>query len=244
MTALPLLVNKLHKSFRQGATDIHVLKGLSMQAEPGEMVAIMGPSGSGKSTLLHVIAGLTPASAGNVEINGQDIARLNDRRMTAMRRRNVGFIFQAFNLIPTLTVRDNIALPILADGQRADQQLLLQLAERLGIADKLNVYPHQLSGGEQQRVAIARALLPHPAIILADEPTGSLDSDSGQAFCQLLRSCCSEDQHSIVLVTHEPSVALWANRVLVMRDGLFTREIPIRPGMTPLELAGAYQDAG
>lgn len=243
MTSTPLAIQQLEKNFQQGDRQIQVLKGLSMLANSGEMVAIMGPSGSGKSTLLHVIAGLTPASAGQVKINGEDIAGLSDRRLTAMRRRHIGLIFQAFNLIPTLNVHDNIALPMLADGRQAKHDAIAQLAERLGIGDKLGVYPNQLSGGEQQRVAIARALLPQPALILADEPTGNLDSDNGQALCKLLRDFCSKEQHCIVLVTHEPAVAIWSDRVLVMRDGSFTREINVTKDMTAMDLARAYQEA-
>jgi putative ABC transport system ATP-binding protein len=243
MSSSPLVVEGLEKSFQQGDKQLEVLKGLSMRANNGEMVAIMGPSGSGKSTLLHVIAGLTPANAGQITINGQDIAGLSDRRLTALRRRHIGLVFQAFNLIPTLNVHDNIALPMLADGRQSTREEIAQLAERLGISDKIGVYPNQLSGGEQQRVAIARALLPQPALILADEPTGNLDSDNGQALCKLLRSFCDEEQHCIVLVTHEPAVAIWSDRVLVLRDGCFTREIAVSKEMTALDLARAYQEA-
>ncbi len=238
----PLALENVQKRFRQGGLDVLALKGISLTVSGGDFVAIMGPSGSGKSTLLHVIAGLTDATAGRVLVHGQDLARLPDRRLTALRRRQIGVVFQAFNLIPTLSVRDNIALPVLADGRPCDHDRLQRLAILLGIADKLDRRPGKLSGGEQQRVAIARALLPAPAIILADEPTGSLDSDAGQNLCQLLRLCCEQEHQTILLVTHEPSVAAWARRTLVLKDGQLHGELAANSQNNPQALAAAYQD--
>lgn len=241
LPSLPLAVEDVHKKFCQGGVDIDVLKGISLTVPGGDFVAIMGPSGSGKSTLLHVMAGLTDATSGRVRIHGTDIAALSDRRLTALRRRQIGVVFQAFNLIPTLSVQDNITLPVLADGRACDRDRLLRITSLLGIVDKLDRRPGKLSGGEQQRVAIARALLPAPAIILADEPTGSLDSESGQNLCRLLHTCCQQEKQTILLVTHEPSVAVWARRTLVLKDGRLVGEIPSSDQHDAQALAAAYQ---
>ena len=240
-SSLPLVVENLHKRFRQEGVDIPALNGVSLAVPDGDFVAIMGPSGSGKSTLLHVIAGLTNATSGQVRIHGMDIATLSDRRMTALRRRQIGVVFQAFNLIPTLSVQDNITLPVQADGRACDLGRLLRITSLLGIDDKLDRRPGKLSGGEQQRVAIARALLPAPAIILADEPTGSLDSEAGQNLCRLLRTCCEQEKQTILLVTHEPSVAAWARQTLVLKDGRLVGKIPSSDQNDAQALAAAYQ---
>lgn len=238
---VPLSVHALGKTFRQGAQEIAVLQDISFTVRPGEFLAVMGPSGSGKSTLLHVIGGLTEISSGRVEVAGIDIGGLSDARMTLLRRRQIGFVFQAFNLIPNLSVHDNIALPCLADGRRQLAGRISRLAESLGLSDKLGRLPGTLSGGEQQRVAIARALLPEPALILADEPTGSLDAASGEALCRLLQQLCLERHCTIVMVTHEPSVALYASRGLILRDGRRQGEFAIVPSMSVLELTGLYR---
>ena len=236
----PLQIEHLVKSFPAGGEQVSVLRDISLTARKGDFIAIMGPSGSGKSTLLHCIAGLTPCDAGRILIDGEETSHCNDLHMTALRRRKIGFIFQAFNLLPNLPVLDNICLPLFADGQKPDPKLLHELAERLGIADKLRRRPGSLSGGEQQRVAIARALLTSPSVILADEPTGSLDSVAGQELCQQLRQFCDQDGKTILMVTHEPAVALWAKKVIVLLDGKITGEIAVHPELKALELAAEY----
>ena len=203
----------------------------------------MGASGSGKSTLLHVLAGLTWPDEGRIVIDDTDLSQLSDAKLTSFRRRRLGLVFQAFNLIPTLTARENILLPLLVDGKAAPAAGRLEtLAERLGIAARLHHRPDALSGGEQQRVAIARALITDPALVLADEPTGSLDSVSGQNLCRLLRELCQEQQRTIVVVTHEPTVAVWAQRVVVMKDGSVLTEFATQDFKDAHSLAAHYQD--
>lgn len=242
MDIIPLQVEHLCKDFKQGGNAVRILNDLSFTVTKGDFVAVMGPSGSGKSTLLHVIGGLTDLTDGIVRIDGDSIADLGDANMTCLRRRKVGFVFQSFNLIPNLSVQDNITLPVQADGKPVDQVHLKELAERLGIADKLSRKPGNLSGGEQQRVAIARALLPNPAIILADEPTGSLDTTSGQSFCKLLSELCSEQECTIIMVTHEPAVAIHAKRTMILKDGRLIGEFDNNSCVTAHELAARYQD--
>ncbi|MEN6450382.1 MAG: ABC transporter ATP-binding protein, partial [Thermoguttaceae bacterium] len=184
--APPLRVERLTKRFQQGAATVEALRGVSLTIQRGEFVAVMGASGSGKSTLLHVMAGLTRPEAGRVEVDGRDLATMPDRELTLFRRRRIGLVFQAFNLIPTLSARDNVLLPVLADGRSGMVEDRLDgLLERLGLDGRAIHRPDALSGGEQQRVAIARAVIGDPSIILADEPTGSLDSVTGQSICRL-----------------------------------------------------------
>jgi putative ABC transport system ATP-binding protein len=216
----PLVVEKATKRFRQGDVIVEALKSVSMTINRGEFVAVMGASGSGKSTLLHVMAGLTKPDHGRILVDGQDLSAMSDRRLTHFRRRQIGLVFQAFNLISTLTAEDNILLPFLAAGRKDSGNVQLdKLLTRLDLVQRRRHRPDALSGGEQQRVAIARALIADPSIILADEPTGSLDSVSGQNICRLLRELCLEQNRTIVVVTHEPSVAAWAQRVIVLKDG-------------------------
>jgi putative ABC transport system ATP-binding protein len=217
LDSLPVVTEHLTKIFRQGAAEIRALDDLSLSVSKGEFVAVMGASGSGKSTLLHVLAGLTTADQGRVLIDGQDLAVMSDAQLTRFRRQRIGLVFQAFNLIPTLSAEDNIRLPA-GRGPGTDERLEHLLAH-LGIAARRHHRPDALSGGEQQRVAIARALITDPALVLADEPTGSLDSQAGQALCKLLRGLCDEEGRTIILVTHEPSVAAWARRIIVLKDG-------------------------
>lgn len=239
----PLQVEHLTKRFRQGNTTIEALKDISLSVERGQFVAVMGASGSGKSTLLHLMAGLTKPDAGRVTVDGQELASMSDYRLTLFRRRRIGLVFQSFNLIPTLTAQDNVLLPALADGrgELADRQLD-GLLNRLGLADRRRHRPDALSGGEQQRVAIARAILGDPSIILADEPTGSLDSVTGQGICQLLRELCEEQERTIVVVTHEPAVAVWAERIVVLKDGQTLTEFPTADFQDAHSLAAHYQD--
>ena len=221
----PVRVEAVTKRFHQGETVVEAIKDVSLTINDGEFVAIMGASGSGKSTLLHVMAGLTRPDEGNLFIADTDLRGLSDAKLTRFRRRQIGLVFQAFNLIPTLTAEENITLPLLTDGRRGQVgERLDPLLERLGLTARRRHRPDALSGGEQQRVAIARSLITEPALVLADEPTGSLDSVSGQNICRLLRELCQEQKRTIVVVTHEPSVAVWAERVVVMKDGRILTE--------------------
>ena len=219
-----LQISNLTKSFPQGNEMKEVLHSISLNVERGEFIAVMGPSGSGKSTFLHLIASLISPDSGDIVIDGVNISTLDDNELTKMRRRKIGFIFQSYNLLPSLTVRENIALPVLADGKDVDSKELEQLLDVLEIGDKQYRYPLNLSGGEQQRVAIARALLQKPSLILADEPTGSLDSVSGQHFCKLLSDIRKKINCAIILVTHEKDIADWANHILILKDGIIQKD--------------------
>ncbi len=239
----PLRVEHLTKRFWQGANAVEALKGVSLTIRRGEFVAVMGASGSGKSTLLHTMAGLTRPDEGAVFVDDQNLAEMSDYNLTLFRRRHIGLVFQAFNLIPTLTARDNALLPSLADGRGIEADVELNpLLERLGLAARSHHRPDALSGGEQQRVAIARAILGNPSIILADEPTGSLDSVTGQNICSLLQQLCHEQGRTIVLVTHEPAVAVWAERIVVLKDGQVLTEFPTEQFRDLHALAAHYQD--
>ncbi|MEM6690989.1 MAG: ABC transporter ATP-binding protein [Planctomycetota bacterium] len=220
---------------------VYALRGVSLSGNQGEFLAIMGASGSGKSTLLHAIAGLTDVDEGTVQVNGQDLSVLSDAKLTRFRRQNIGLVFQAFNLIPTLTAEDNIRLPMLSQkGSAGNTQ---QWLNDLGLTDRAQHKPDELSGGEQQRVAIARALICDPAILLLDEPTGSLDSVAGQELCKLLRDLSSDNERTIVVVTHEPAVAQWANRVVVLSDGQLIDEFTTEGIDSAESLAQRYQSA-
>ncbi|TWT64749.1 ABC transporter ATP-binding protein [Allorhodopirellula solitaria] len=244
-SSLPLDVDQIGKSYRQGRASVRALKNVSLSVEAGEFVAIMGASGSGKSTLLHAIAGLIDVDEGRVVIAGQDLAQFGDAALTRFRRRQLGIVFQAYNLIPTLSAEDNIRLPATASAG-LDREVDAML-DRLGMTDRRQHKPAALSGGEQQRVAIARALICNPAILLADEPTGSLDSVSGTHLCQLLRAMVDEQGRSIVMVTHEPHVAMWADRVVVLKDGENLAEFATDGRRDPQSLGNRYHqslDAG
>lgn len=239
----PLKVAKLTKRFRQGDREIEALCDVSLSIEAGEFVAIMGASGSGKSTLLHLAAGLTDATAGKVWVDGQDLAELSDRQLTLFRRRRIGLVFQSLNLVPALTARENVLLPLHAAGYPLHRGAIAdELLAMLGLADRHHHRPGALSGGEQQRVAIARALAADPAIILADEPTGSLDSTNGQRICEILRKLNEDQQRTIVVVTHEPSVAIWSDRIVVLKDGRLQCELVTSQFDGPQALAARYQD--
>src|SRR5947199_1009908 len=217
----PLVVDKAVKQFRQGDRLVHALNGVSLEVNQGVFLAIMGASGSGKSTLLHLMAGLAKPEMGKVLVNGTNLVALTDRELTLFRRRNIGLVFQAFNLIPTLTAEENIALPLLLDGkdESAAAPKIAELSETLGLTSRRSHRPDAMSGGEQQRVAIGRALVTDPAVLLADEPTGNLDSSNSRAVCELLRDLCSIHNKTIVMVTHEPTVAAYAQEVAVLKDG-------------------------
>lgn len=219
--AMALEVSKLSKTFGKDATRVSVLDKVDLSLACGVFDAVMGPSGSGKSTLLHVLAGLITADAGEIRVGGVSITSMRDDEITRFRRRRIGLIFQDFNLIPTLTAEENIALPLLLDRSRPDPETIDALLAKLGLTGRRTHVPHKLSGGERQRVAIARALVTKPAIVLADEPTGNLDSPAGQAFCDLLRAMNEQEGCTILMVSHDPVVAATAQRVHLLKDGHF-----------------------
>jgi putative ABC transport system ATP-binding protein len=221
----------LQKSFLMGSHRVEALKGVDFSVEEGEFVAIMGPSGSGKSTLLHLLGGLDKPSDGEVTLAGNRLSMLNDNRATLVRRHNVGFVFQFFNLLPTLTAEENIALPLLIDNKklRDYQARIDNLLDLVGLNDRRKHKPDQLSGGEQQRVSMARALVTDPAIVLADEPTGNLDTKTGTAIMELLRRSCDELNQATITVTHDPRAAAYADRVVFLRDGLIVHQLDFSP---------------
>ncbi len=214
-----LSVKNLEKSYTTGNRTYTVLKGISFSVAKGEFVAVMGPSGSGKSTLLHMLGGLDYATSGSVVVSGKEIFKLNEAELTIFRRRNIGFIFQNYNLVPILNVYENIVLPIQLDGEKPDRRFIQEIMEMLGIQNKKNSMPNQLSGGQQQRVAIARALASKPAIILADEPTGNLDSRTSQEVLGLLKLTGERFQQTIVMITHNEAMAQLSDRVIRIEDG-------------------------
>lgn len=215
----------LRKTYGTGSTEVHALAGVDVELYKGEFTAIMGPSGSGKSTLMHCLAGLDTLTAGSVNINGTDIAQLNDSELTTFRRDNIGFIFQAFNLIPTLTAHRNITLPLDIAGQKPDQAWFDKVIDTVALRERLDHRPAELSGGQQQRVACARALVAQPDIIFADEPTGNLDSATGADVLQFLKESVHDFGQTVVMVTHEPSAAAYADRVIFLADGQIVSEM-------------------
>ncbi len=226
----------LRKQYPIGQRSVDALDGVTFGVERGEFVAVMGPSGSGKSTLLHLLGGLEIPTDGQVMLGGWPLAQLSDDEITLVRRRQVGFVFQFYNLLPALTAAENVALPLLLDGQgpEACRPCVDELLTLVGLADRREHRPDQMSGGEQQRVAIARAFVQDPQVVLADEPTGNLDSRSGAQVLELLRRACKEREVSVVMVTHDPRAAACADRVVFLRDGAIVREWRPAPG-EPLE---------
>ena len=214
-----LEVNNICKTYGSGETAVHALKKVSFSAPKGEYVAIVGESGSGKSTLLNMIGALDAPTSGKVKIGGKDIFSMNDRKLTVFRRRNIGFIFQAFNLIPELTVEQNIIFPVLLDYQKPDKKYLEELLTVLNLKERRNHLPSQLSGGQQQRVAIGRALITRPSLILADEPTGNLDTQNSSEVIALLKEASKKYEQTIIMITHSRSIAQTADRV---SDGVLT----------------------
>ena len=214
-----LQTKDLKKYYGAGDTQVRALDGVDLQVENGEFVAIVGTSGSGKSTLLHMLGGLDRPTSGSVVVDGRDLSTLKDEELTVFRRRKIGFVFQAYNLVPVLSVYENIVLPIQLDGGKLDAAYIDEVIGALGLKEKLNSLPSQLSGGQQQRVAIARALATKPAILLADEPTGSLDSVTGMEVMGLLRTCADRFHQTVILVTHQEAAAQMADRILRMSDG-------------------------
>ena len=209
----------LRKIYGSGDTEVKALDGVNLRVENGEFVAIVGTSGSGKSTLLHMLGGLDRPTSGSVIVDGKDIFRLKDEALTIFRRRKIGFVFQSYNLVPVLNVYENIVLPIQLDGRRVDENFIGKIVKTLGLDGRLDALPSQLSGGQQQRVAIARALAAKPAIILADEPTGNLDSKTSQDVLGLLKVTSQKFAQTIVMITHNEEIAQMADRVIRIEDG-------------------------
>ena len=239
----PLSLDNVVKNFSQGGRAVRALDGVSLDVAPGRFVAVMGQSGSGKSTLLHLAAGLTTADGGSVRVAGQELSRMSDKKLTLFRRRQIGLVFQSFNLIPTLTAEENVALPLTLD-KRLGEHEKFEVADglsRLGMGHRRDHRPDAMSGGEQQRVAIARALVADPALILADEPTGNLDSENGRVVCELLRGLADEGR-TIVMVTHEPAVAAYAHEVAVLRDGKLVERFDVDAPDAD-QVAGRYRRA-
>lgn len=215
----------VRKVYGSGDTTVEALKGVSVSFATGEFTAIMGPSGSGKSTLMHCLAGLDSVSGGSVTIGDTDLTTLDDKAMTRLRRDRIGFVFQSYNLVPTLTARENITLPLDIAGREPDQQWFDTVTERLGITARLDHRPSELSGGQQQRVACARALVGRPQIVFGDEPTGNLDSRSSAEVMGILRAAVDEFGQTVVIVTHDPRAASWADRVVFLADGRIVEEL-------------------
>ncbi|MFC3502259.1 ABC transporter ATP-binding protein [Micromonospora krabiensis] len=215
----------LSKRYGDGPSAVVALDGVDLDFAAGRFTAIMGPSGSGKSTLLHCLAGLDRLSAGTVRIGDADLGRLDDRRLTLLRRDRVGFVFQKFNLLPALTAEENIVLPLAIAGRRPDPGWLRQVVAAVGLTDRLRHRPAELSGGQQQRVAVARALVTRPWVVFADEPTGNLDSRSGAEVLRLLREAVNTLDQTVIMVTHDPVAAGHADRVVLLADGRFVRDL-------------------
>ncbi len=218
-----LETRNLRKIYGSGDTEVRALDGVNLSVNSGEFVAIVGTSGSGKSTLLHMLGGLDRPTSGSVIVDGKDIFSLKDEALTIFRRRKIGFVFQSYNLVPVLNARENIVLPIQLDGRQVDEDFLDKIVNTLGLEKKLGSLPSQLSGGQQQRVAIARALAAAPAIILADEPTGNLDSRTSQDVLSLLKVTSQEFAQTIVMITHNEEIAQTADRIIRIEDGRIVR---------------------
>lgn len=236
--SISLQAENVCAAYGKGAARVEVLKGFSLTLQAGEFVALMGPSGSGKSTFLHLAAGLLLPESGTIAVGGQDVTAMGDAAATRFRRRHEGVVFQAFNLLETLTVRENVALPVRLDHGRPDAARVAELVGKLGLAGKEDRLPSELSGGERQRVAIARALYAKPDVILADEPTGNLDAKSSHAICDLLRDLNRTERSAILLVTHDPVVAAAATRGCFLRDGRIAADFAT--GHDPAAISARY----
>ena len=219
MSDIILKAEHLVKTYGSGETAVKALDDVSLEVSKGEFVAIVGQSGSGKSTLLHMLGAMDYPDSGTLTVDGEDVFSMNDDALAQYRRRKAGFVFQFFNLLPVMTAKENILIPLSLDGQKADEAYLNEIAETMGIADRLSHYPHQLSGGQQQRVAIDRAMISKPAVILADEPTGNLDSASGNEILSLLKTTIKKYDQTLILITHDMSVAEKADRIITIKDG-------------------------
>ena len=223
-----LKVEHLSKIYGQGENEVRALDDVSFSVEKGQFVAIIGPSGSGKSTLLHILGGVDRPTSGKVWLEGQDVFAQNDEQLAILRRRQVGLIYQFYNLIPVLDVTENITLPVLLDGRKVNGERLQKLLETLNLTDRAHHLPNQLSGGQQQRVSIGRALMNAPAVVLADEPTGNLDSKNSQEIVELLKKSNREYGQTLIVITHDESIALQADRLLSIEDGHIVRDEVIR----------------
>ena len=223
-----LRVENLTKVYGEGENQVRALDGVSFSVEKGQFVAIIGPSGSGKSTLLHILGGVDRPTGGKVYMNGQDVYQRSEDQLAIFRRREVGLIYQFYNLIPVLNVTENITLPVLMDGRKVNQERLQEMLQTLGLQGREKHLPNQLSGGQQQRVSIGRALMNAPAVVLADEPTGNLDSRNSQDIVDLLKYSNRRFEQTLIVITHDESIALQAYRVLAIEDGKITRDEVIR----------------
>jgi putative ABC transport system ATP-binding protein len=224
-TDVAVAAHAVTRTYGEGDATVHALRGVTLDVPTGQFTAIMGPSGSGKSTLMHLLAGLDRPTEGTVHIGGEDVTRMKDAQLTKLRRRHVGFVFQAFNLLPVLTAEENVTLPLSIAGRKPDRRSVGALMERMGLQDRRDHRPSELSGGQQQRVAIARALVTKPTVLLADEPTGNLDSASGAEVLALLREAVELDGQTTVMVTHDPKAAATADRVLFLNDGRIVGDV-------------------
>ena len=241
MSSPVISVSHLKRGFKSGSGSITVLKDISLTVNRGEFVAVMGASGSGKSTLLNVLGGLLAPDSGTVTVDGMDLGSMSDASLTVYRRDRVGFIFQMFNLVGTLNVEENILLPSLAGGRRVAPAALDAMIEKVGLSHRRHAMPDTLSGGEQQRVAIARALVSGPALVLADEPTGNLDSENTRLMGDLFRDLHRAQGCAFVLVTHAPDVAMWEDRVVVLKDGSIVDDRSTAEFAGPAELSSFYE---
>jgi len=215
----------LTRTYGAGSSAVHALRGVSLELPAGQFTAVMGPSGSGKSTLMHLLAGLDTPDSGSVRVAGQDITSMGDRELTKLRRRHIGFVFQSFNLLPTLSAEENVLLPLSIAGKRPPAAEVDALLTRVGLAERRRHRPAELSGGQQQRVAIARALITRPTVLFADEPTGNLDSEAGAGVLRLLRDAVDLDGQTTLMVTHDPRAAATADRALYLADGRIVADI-------------------
>ena len=219
-----LEIQNLSKTYGSGDTMVKALDNVSFSVDKGEFVAIVGPSGSGKSTLLHILGGVDTPTSGKVIIDKTDISKLDETALAIFRRRQIGLVYQFYNLIPILTVEENLTLPLLLDGRKPDKRQIADMVERLGLSKRLTHLPNQLSGGQQQRVSIGRALINNPAIMLADEPTGNLDSENSKEIISLLRRFNKEFNQTVIIITHDERIALSADRVISIEDGKIVRD--------------------
>jgi putative ABC transport system ATP-binding protein len=235
MTALPVeapaaaaavAARAVTRRYGDGESAVEALRGVSLEVPAGQFTAVMGPSGSGKSTLMHLLAGLDRPTSGSVHLGGEEISSMAERRLTKLRRRHIGFVFQSFNLLPTLTAEENVTLPLAIARVKPPAEEVEQLLARVGLTDRRDHKPAELSGGQQQRVAIARALVARPTVLFADEPTGNLDSAAGAAVLELLRDAVALDGQTTVMVTHDPRAAAVADRVLFLADGRIVGDVP------------------
>ena len=223
-----LRVENLCKRYGKDSTLVEALKNVSFKVEKGEIVAIVGPSGSGKSTLLHILGGVDKPTSGHVYVEGTDVFSLNENNLAIFRRRQVGLIYQFYNLIPILNVKENISLPVLLDGKEPDEKYLQELIETLGLENRVNHLPNELSGGQQQRVSIGRALIYHPSLLLADEPTGNLDSKSSHEIMELLEISNKRYGQTIIMITHDENLAMHADRIITIEDGKIIRDEKVK----------------